>query len=63
MEELWIYPENKCQCCGKTENVCLIETQKETFTIRKYLCEECYSRSKGKGFVDLLNNELMFVKD
>lgn len=33
--------KNKCQCCGKTENVCLIETQKGTFTIRKYLCEEC----------------------
>lgn len=55
--------ENKCQCCGKTENVCLIETQKGTFTIRKYLCEECYSRIKGKGFVDLLNHEPMFVEE
>ena len=55
--------ENKCQSCGKTENVCLIVTQKDKFTIRKYLCEECYSKSKGKYFnIDLFNHEQMCVE-
>lgn len=55
--------EIKCQCCGTTEDVCLLETDIGICVLRKWICRECYEKSTGKYFVDMLNGESMYAKE